>query len=102
MRAATVAIGYADGFRRGPKNWGEVLVRGRRLDDAEDIAAVLHSRVDRWVEASSPGRRTRDRSVVGLIARPQYVDDEDMARALGERALAMERRALELVRRSLE
>jgi alanine racemase len=29
-RIATLPVGYADGFRRGPTNWGEVLVRGRR------------------------------------------------------------------------
>jgi alanine racemase len=32
-RTTTVAVlpvGYADGFRRAPANWGEVLVRGRR------------------------------------------------------------------------
>ena len=29
-RIATLPVGYADGFRRGPANWGEVLIRGRR------------------------------------------------------------------------
>ncbi|NLD42958.1 MAG: alanine racemase [Chloroflexi bacterium] len=29
-RIAVIPVGYADGFRRGPANWGEVLVRGRR------------------------------------------------------------------------
>ena len=29
-RIAVIPIGYADGFRRKPKNWGEVLVRGQR------------------------------------------------------------------------
>ncbi len=29
-RIAVVPIGYADGFRRKPNNWGEVLVQGRR------------------------------------------------------------------------
>ena len=27
---AVIPVGYADGFRRSPQNWGEVLVRGRR------------------------------------------------------------------------
>jgi alanine racemase len=27
---AVIPIGYADGFRRGPSDWGEVLVKGRR------------------------------------------------------------------------
>ena len=30
LRVATLPVGYADGFRRGPANWGETLVRGRR------------------------------------------------------------------------
>ena len=29
-RIATLPVGYADGFRRGPTNWGEVLIRGQR------------------------------------------------------------------------
>ncbi len=29
MRLATIPVGYGDGFRRGPRHWGEVLVRGR-------------------------------------------------------------------------
>ena len=29
-RVAVIPIGYADGFRRGPRNWGEVLVKGQR------------------------------------------------------------------------
>jgi alanine racemase len=29
-RIAVIPIGYADGFRRRPNNWGEVLVRGQR------------------------------------------------------------------------
>ncbi|OGY22797.1 MAG: alanine racemase [Candidatus Woykebacteria bacterium RBG_13_40_15] len=28
---ATLAVGYGDGFRRGPKNWGEVLIRSQRV-----------------------------------------------------------------------
>jgi Alr-MurF fusion protein len=29
-RIATIPVGYADGFRRAPHTWGEVLVRGQR------------------------------------------------------------------------
>jgi alanine racemase len=29
-RVATIPVGYADGFRRAPKTWRHVLVRGRR------------------------------------------------------------------------
>jgi alanine racemase len=30
QRIAVLPVGYADGFRRGPRHWGEVLVRGQR------------------------------------------------------------------------
>jgi len=29
-RLAVIPVGYADGFRRGPRHWGNVLVRGQR------------------------------------------------------------------------
>ncbi len=29
-RIATLAVGYGDGFRRAPYNWGEVLIKGHR------------------------------------------------------------------------
>ena len=29
-RIAVIPVGYADGFRRAPQHWGEVLVRGQR------------------------------------------------------------------------
>ncbi|MFQ5946256.1 MAG: alanine racemase, partial [Anaerolineae bacterium] len=29
-RIAVIPVGYGDGFRRSPRNWGEVLVRGQR------------------------------------------------------------------------
>jgi alanine racemase len=30
QRIAVIPVGYADGFRRSPRHWGEVLVRGQR------------------------------------------------------------------------
>lgn len=30
MRIAVIPVGYADGFRRGPRHWGHVLIRGQR------------------------------------------------------------------------
>jgi alanine racemase len=30
-RIATLAVGYGDGFRRAPINWGEILVKGQRV-----------------------------------------------------------------------
>lgn len=79
-----------------------MLVSARQLDDAEDLAAVLHGRVDRWTQAAPQSRRTRDRSVVGLIARPLHVTDVDMRRGLDDRAEAMQRRAVMLVKLAIE
>jgi alanine racemase len=31
QRIAVIPVGYADGFRRTPRHWGEVLVRGQRV-----------------------------------------------------------------------
>lgn len=79
------------------------LVASRTLADAEDVASVLHQRVDQWVAAAAGGtdRCVRDRTVVGLFAHVGGVTDPDMRRALDERSGAMERRAADLVDRAL-
>jgi hypothetical protein len=72
------------------------LVAGKSLADAADVAAVLHSRVDRWSEAAGGRRRHTGQLIAGLIPRAQGVTDPDMARALTDRDHAMELRALSL------
>jgi hypothetical protein len=70
------------------------LVAGRSLADAADVAAVLHSRVDRWTQAAGGRRRrTAGNLIAGLIPRVQGVRDPEMAQALAERDHAMEERA---------
>jgi hypothetical protein len=70
------------------------LVAGRTLADAVDVAAVLHSRVDRWTQAAGARRRrTAGNLIAGLIPRVQGVRDPEMAQALAERDHAMEERA---------
>ncbi len=74
---AVLPVGYADGFRRAPANWGEVLIRGRR--------APLVGRVsmDQCVVdvTEIPGVRQGDEVV--LIGRQG--DDELTAEAVAER-----------------
>jgi conjugative relaxase-like TrwC/TraI family protein len=72
------------------------LVTGKSLADAADVAAVLHSRVDRWSQAAGGRRRHTGQLIAGLIPRAQGVTDPEMARALTERDQAMELRALSL------
>ena len=78
------------------------LVAGRSLTDAVDVAAVLHARVDRWMQAASGRRRGADHLIAGLIPRVRGVTDPDMARALTERDQAMEGRARTLANQAIE
>jgi conjugative relaxase-like TrwC/TraI family protein len=70
-----------------------LLVRGRTFVNANDVASVLHSRVDRWVEAASGIGSGRENLVVGLFPRPSGVTDPDMSQGLTEREKAIEQRA---------
>lgn len=72
------------------------LVAERGFDDAGDIAAVLHSRVERWARTSGARRDDAHRFIAGLVPHVLGVSDAELARALDERVAAMERRAREL------
>ena len=78
------------------------LVAGRTLEDAEDIAGVLHGRVDRWTQAAGGRRQTHANLIAGLVPRAQGVTDPDMARALAERDRAMEDRARVVAEQAVE
>jgi hypothetical protein len=79
------------------------LVAGRTLVGVDDVASVLHGRVDRWVETAGTRRHARgDDLVVGLIPRARHVSDPDMRRGLVEREQAMEQRAITLVEQAVE
>ena len=69
---------------------------------AQDVAAVLHGRVERWATAriDSTVNRQPCASVAGLIPAPMGVADPDVARALSERAALIEHRADALVDRA--
>jgi hypothetical protein len=78
------------------------LVNGRTLSSADDVAAVLHRRVDRWIHASSPQRREPAVRIVGLFPRLYGVTDPDMARALDDRQTLLEQRAREVATTAVE
>lgn len=75
-RIAVIPVGYADGFRRGPQNWGQVLVRGRRapivghvcmdqtMTDVTDIPGVRQGD-----EVVLIGRQGNDEITVDEVAR---------------------------------
>jgi hypothetical protein len=78
------------------------LVNGRTLSSADDVAAVLHGRVDRWIAASGPQRRVAADRIVGLFPRQAGVTDPDMARALEDRQTLIEQRAREVATTAVE
>ncbi len=69
------------------------LVQARTLAGADDPAAVLHARVERWTNAASSKRRSADNLIAGLIPRAQGIANPDLLQALAERDRAMESRA---------
>jgi conjugative relaxase-like TrwC/TraI family protein len=79
-----------------------LLVAARPLDDAQDIAAVLHGRVERWSQASRSRRQGTGNLIVGLIPRAERVSDPDLASALLERDQAMQKRACTLAEQAIE
>jgi hypothetical protein len=79
-----------------------MLVTGRSFDDAEDVAGVLHHRVDRYVTGVGyPSPRTSE-LVAGIFPRPRKIVDPDIVLALDDRADAIERRARELAMIAIE
>ncbi len=78
------------------------LVATRPLDDAEDPAAVLRDRVDRWAQIAGSSRRGGTNLIAGLIPRAVGLTDPDMARGLEEREEAMQHRARALAEQAIE
>ena len=78
------------------------LVAARPLTDADDPAAVLHGRVDRWVTAAASRRQAATNLIAGLIPRAAGITDPEMARALADRDQAMQRRAADLAALAVE
>jgi conjugative relaxase-like TrwC/TraI family protein len=78
------------------------LVKGRSLGTADEVAAVLHGRVDRWIRTSSSQRSVAADRIVGLFPRLAGVTDPDMARALDDRQSLIEQRAREVATTSIE
>lgn len=74
-----------------------VAVRG--FEDAQDVAAVLHERLERVLAQPSSGssRGSGHRLIAGLIPAAMGEMDAEMRRALDERAYLIEERALALV-----
>jgi len=78
------------------------LINGRTLSSADDVAAVLHGRLDRWIRASSPQRRAAADRIVGLFPKLIGETDPDLARALDDRQTLIEQRARQVATTAIE
>ena len=78
------------------------LVARRSLDDAEDIGAVLISRLQKAAQPKKSKRRPSPKLVVGLIPVADGPMSPEMAKVLGELADLMEGRAMTLAERAVE
>jgi len=76
------------------------LVRGRIVSSADDIAALLHGRVTKWIKSS--GDRMRANRIVGLFPAAVGVTDQDVVQGLQERRELIEQRARSLTMSALE
>jgi hypothetical protein len=91
---AVLSAADAEGFR--PHDELARLL-SRPTTDVDDLAAVLHDRVSRWMQGrSGPWRPAR--YVAGLLPRVDGGTDAELDRGLVERADLIEQRAEQLVR----
>src|ERR1035441_10377725 len=79
-----------------------MLVAGRSFDDADDIASVLHYRIDRYVTGVGYPSPPASELVAGIFPRPSGITDPDVKQALNDRADAIEQRARELATIAIE
>lgn len=86
-RAEACGLDVESGLRK--------LVAERALVGVDNVAAVLHHRVEMWAAAAGRNNAASVDMVAGLIPRAVGVTEPDLARALVEREQAMDRRARE-------
>ena len=78
-RIAVIPVGYGDGFRRSPKSWGEVLVRGRRAPIVGSVCMDMC-----MIDVSEiPGVRPGDEVILIGQQGQEVITVEDVAARLG-------------------
>ena len=73
-----------------------MLVTGRSFGDADDVASVLHHRIDRYVAGAGYPSPPASTLVAGIFPRPSRITNPDIVPALSDRAVTIEGRAREL------
>jgi len=78
-RIAVIPVGYADGFRRAPRHWGEVLVRGQRAPIVGRVS-MDQTMID---VTAIPGVRQGDEAVLIGEQGDEQITAEEVAERLG-------------------
>jgi len=78
-RIAVIPVGYADGFRRAPRHWGEVLVRGHRAPIVGRVS-MDQTMID---VTAIPGVRQGDEVVLIGEQGDEQITAEQVAERLG-------------------
>ncbi|WP_187368405.1 MobF family relaxase [Ruania zhangjianzhongii] len=76
------------------------LVNAQALDDADDVAAVLHHRVETWAQVATPSHRT-PALIAGLIPQGTRSGDPDLDHAMAEREQMITARATAVLQRAI-
>jgi alanine racemase len=79
QRIAVIPVGYADGFRRAPHHWGEVLVRGQRTPIVGRVC-MDQTMID---VSAIPNARQGDEVVLIGEQGGERITAEDVAEKLG-------------------
>jgi hypothetical protein len=79
-----------------------MLVTGRSFSDADDVASVLHHRIDRYVTGVGYPTPSASELVAGIFVHQTGIADPDIVLALTDRADAIEQRARELATIAIE
>ena len=79
QRIAVIPVGYADGFRRAPRHWGEVLVRGQRAPIVGRVS-MDQTMID---VTAIPGVRQGDEVVLIGEQGDEQITAEQVAERLG-------------------
>jgi conjugative relaxase-like TrwC/TraI family protein len=94
------AFREAEALGLDPRQALPTLVQGRSLSGADDVAALLHGRVTKWIEAAD-SRRQQD-SIVGIGPAVLGVTDPDFEQALQDRRTLIEERVRQLTVNALQ
>lgn len=102
--ALQAALRRADSAGLQPERGFPMLIEAQELDTADDVAAVMHRRVEAWLASTERHQRgpSSARYVCGLIPASTISADTDLGRALHEREELMTQRAEALVDRERE